>query len=242
MATIPASAARPLRAHFAGSRAQWWFLACGIVGPVVFNATYLIAGAGRPGYDPMRETISALSLGPRGWIQVVNFIVFGVLIAAFGIGGLRPALRPGRGATVVPALQLTTGICLIAAGVFVMDPATASGSAAPILSMHGAVHNAASYVALTARVLGCLVLAVRFAREHGWRVWSVYSVTTALLMVTFLSALGAAQAVEGPAGLFERLATLAGSVFTVALSAQLLIGSGHVGVHVPEHDPLRHRA
>lgn len=242
MATILASPAPPLRADSARSRAQQWFLGCGIVGPVVFNATYLIAGAARPGYDPMRDTISALSLGPLGWIQAVNFIVFGVLIAAFGLGGLRPALRPGRGATVVPVLQLTTGICLIAAGVFVMDPSTASGSAAAILTFHGEVHNAASYVALTARVLGCLVLAVRFAREHGWRVWSVYSVITALLMITFLGALGAAQAVDGPAGLFERLATLAGSVFTVALSARLLIGSGHVGVHVREGAMLRHRA
>ena len=242
MATILVSAARPLRAHFVGSRAQWWFLACGIVGPVVFNATYLIAGAARPGYDPMRETISALSLGPRGWIQVVNFIVFGILIAAFGIGGLRPALRPGRGATAVPVLQLTTGLCLIAAGVFVMDPVTTAGSGAPILSFHGAVHNAASYVALTARVLGCLVLAMRFAREHCWRAWSVYSATSAVLMITFLGALGAAQAVDGPVGLFERLATLAGSVFTVALSAQLLIGSGHVGVRLPERDAPPHRA
>lgn len=242
MALTFAPPARPLRAHFARSRAQRWFLACGIVGPVVFNATYLIAGAARPGYDPMRETISALSLGPTGWIQVANFIVFGVLIAAFGIGGLHPALRPGRGATAAPILQLATGICLIAAGVFVMDPPTASGSAAAVLSLHGAVHNAASYVALTARVLGCLVLAVRFAREHGWRAWSVYSVTTALLMVTFLGALGAAEAVDGAAGLFERLATLAGSIFTVALSARLLIGSGHVGVHVPERVMLRHHA
>lgn len=241
MATILASA-RPLRTDFAGSRAQWWFLACGIVGPVVFNATYLIAGAARPGYDPMRDTISALSLDPLGWIQVVDFIVFGVLIVAFGIGGLRPALRSGRGAMVVPVLQVTTGICLIAAGVFVMDPATANGIAPPILTFHGEVHNAASYVALTARVLGCLVLAVRFAGEHGWRVWAVYSVITALLMITFLGALGAAHAVDGPAGLFERLATLAGSVFTVALSARLLIGSGHVGVHVPERVMLRHRA
>lgn len=70
----------------------------------------MIVGVARSGYDPMRETISAMILGPRDWIQVVNCILFRVLIAAFGIGGLRPALRPGRGATVVPVLSGHVGV------------------------------------------------------------------------------------------------------------------------------------
>src|SRR5579863_6085784 len=58
---------------------QRLLLACSIVGALLFNGTYLITGALRPGYDSLRIPISSLEAGPQGWIQITNFIVFGVL-------------------------------------------------------------------------------------------------------------------------------------------------------------------
>ena len=46
----------------------------------------LVEGAARPGYRPLRDTISELSLGPRGWIQTANFLVFGLLFIVFSRG------------------------------------------------------------------------------------------------------------------------------------------------------------
>ncbi len=53
-------------------------------GSVLFNATFLIDGAFRPGYGTLRQPMSALSLGHGGWVQVTNFIVFGALTCLFG--------------------------------------------------------------------------------------------------------------------------------------------------------------
>jgi Protein of unknown function (DUF998) len=50
-------------------------LVCGaIVGPL-FVTTFLVLGALRPAYDPLRHSISTLALGAFGWIQSLNFIV-----------------------------------------------------------------------------------------------------------------------------------------------------------------------
>ncbi len=60
----------------------------GIIGPALFVAVFIIEGLLRPDYNAFSTYVSALSLGPRGWIQIVKF------------HGVRPALiwfRPGGG-------------------------------------------------------------------------------------------------------------------------------------------------
>jgi hypothetical protein len=47
-------------------------------GPV-FAAVFLLEGAVRDGYRPLRHLVSSLALGPRGWIQAGNFAVTGTL-------------------------------------------------------------------------------------------------------------------------------------------------------------------
>jgi Protein of unknown function (DUF998) len=81
------------------SLVQRLLLLCGVVGPVLFIVSYLIEGAIHPGYDLLRQTISELEILTNRWMQVANFIVFGLLIACFAIG-LRNAL--GRGRAVIP--------------------------------------------------------------------------------------------------------------------------------------------
>jgi hypothetical protein len=50
-------------------------------GPV-FAAVFLLEGAVRDGYRPLRHLVSSLALGPRGWIQAGNFAVTGTLFLA----------------------------------------------------------------------------------------------------------------------------------------------------------------
>jgi hypothetical protein len=52
----------------------------GMIGSVIFAAIFTLEGCLRPGYNPLGMFVSELSLGPRGWIQIVNFIVFGALV------------------------------------------------------------------------------------------------------------------------------------------------------------------
>ena len=45
------------------------FLWAGVVAPVLFTSSYLVDGATRAGYDPLRHQVSLLSLGDRGWVR-----------------------------------------------------------------------------------------------------------------------------------------------------------------------------
>src|SRR6185437_8285343 len=86
------------------------FIAIGIV--------FLVEGALRPGYDPMRAPVSALAIGPRGWVQRVNFIVTGVLMLACAFG-LSSALRPYGGSFWAPLFVALYALGLVDAGIFV---------------------------------------------------------------------------------------------------------------------------
>jgi Protein of unknown function (DUF998) len=204
-------------------------LTCGVVGPVLFNGAYLVEGATRPGYEAWRQAVSALSLGDGGWMQITNFIVFGLLIGCFA-AGLRAALVPGVGATWAPLLQGLVALGLVVAGVFVQDPTPGypPGALVTTPSVHGLVHLFATILTLTARAAWCFVMARRFAREPLWRGWATYSIATGILMMVFLAAFGMAMADSGPAGLFERLALIVTSLLTALLAVRLLAGKGRV--------------
>jgi hypothetical protein len=73
-------------------------LACGVIAGPLFVGAFLLEGATRADYDPLRHPLSSLALGDFGWTQIANFIVAGLLTLAFSIG-LRRARRPGKGST-----------------------------------------------------------------------------------------------------------------------------------------------
>jgi Protein of unknown function (DUF998) len=54
---------------------RWLGAIAGRIGPLLFVATFTIAGWLRPGYRAREMFVSELSLGSRGWIQIANFIV-----------------------------------------------------------------------------------------------------------------------------------------------------------------------
>ena len=80
-------------------RAAAW---AGLVGPALFTAAFLVQEAfRRDEYSAVAETVSALEAGPRGWVQQVSFVVFGVLTMAHAWGqhrGMAPTKAWSRGA------------------------------------------------------------------------------------------------------------------------------------------------
>ena len=74
----------------------------GVAAPVLFTTVYLVEGATRLGYDPLRHQVSLLSLGDRGWVQILNFLVTGALLVVFAIG-LRGWMWGGPSGRAVPA-------------------------------------------------------------------------------------------------------------------------------------------
>lgn len=197
-----------------GSTAQRWLLACGVIGAALLSVVFTIEGAVRPGYDPWRDSINSLSLGPGGWVQRVNFVVYGLLVATSAVGW-RAALVPGAGATWAPLLRLIAGLGYVVCGICSQDPA-------PGYPPGAAVHATPTAI--------CLVLARRFAREPRWRGWATYSIVTILLVCAFMTTYGVALAHHGPAGLLEHLAGSSESLWELIFVARLLLGNGHVSL------------
>src|SRR5438067_11442632 len=97
-----------------------FLIAGGAIGPPLFLIVLLIEGATRPGYSAWHNYGSSLSLSDQGWMQIVNFLVCGLLSLCFTVG-LRQVLRPGKGSTWGPILLGVFGLGLIVAGRFVTD-------------------------------------------------------------------------------------------------------------------------
>jgi hypothetical membrane protein len=159
-------------------------LTCGIVAGPLYIAVTAIQMLTRDGYDIRRHAASLLSNGDLGWIQITNFVVTGLLTIAGGIG-MRRALRSGRGGTWGPLLIGVYGVSLVAAGVFVADPAFGFPPGAPAgapnpMSWHGALHFIVAGVGFLALIAACFVFARRFA-ALGARRWAVYSVLTGVV-------------------------------------------------------------
>lgn len=207
------------------SRAHWVLLAVGATGSVVFGLTYFIEGLLRPGYDPVTQPMSALSLGPGGWTQITNFVVFG-LIGIVTAPAWRATLMSGSGATWYPRLRVLIGLAMITAGLFTQDPGLGYpvGVAAPAHpSTHATVHNLAAYVSLTFTVAELSILSIRFAREPRWRAWSPLMVAGAVAMMALLATFGVLIAHGGPGGVFEKAASTVPTLLGLAIFVRLVV-------------------
>jgi hypothetical protein len=143
-------------------------LTCAAVAAPLWAVVSLVQAATREGFDVTRHPLSVLSNGSLGWLQIANFLVVGILTVA-GATGLRQVLHGTAGGTWAPRLVQVNGIGMIAAGVFVMDPADGFPTGTPYgmpktLSWHSYGHMAAGSVAFTALIAACYVLGHHFSR------------------------------------------------------------------------------
>lgn len=92
-------------------------LRLGAASAALFVGVLLVEGALRAGYEPLYHTDSALSLGDRGGIQIANFLQLGFGAIAFA-GVVWRTLQDRVGAGLIALF----GFCMVASGVFVMDP------------------------------------------------------------------------------------------------------------------------
>jgi hypothetical membrane protein len=161
----------------------------------------VVIGAGqllfREGLDIRRHALSLASNGDLGWIQVLNFVVTGVLVVAAGIG-LRSALG-ADGGTWVGRLLAVYGVSLVGAGVFRADPALGFPPGTPEgagpISWHGLLHLSVAGVGFLCFIAACILMGRYFSRT-GQRRWAIYSRLTG---VVFLAAvLGIASGSAGP--------------------------------------------
>ncbi|MFE1875062.1 DUF998 domain-containing protein [Streptomyces sp. NPDC059496] len=192
-------------------------LTCAVAATPLWVAVALPQAALREGFDITRHPLSALSNGSLGWLQIANFLIVGVLLAV-GATGLRRALHGGPGGTWAPRLVRVAGVGMIAAGVFVMDPADGFPAGTPYgqpatLTWHSYAHFAAGSITFLSLIAACYVLGRRFGRA-GEREYALLARTggTALLLGNGWAMGG------GTAGTL----TLAVGVITAMLSISLI--------------------
>jgi hypothetical protein len=198
--------------------------ACGAAAGPGFVAAFLVEGATRPDYDPLRHPVSSLALGPFGWTQTASFLVAGMLAVAFAAGLVRlSGLRRRVGAVLVGLW----GAGLVGAGAFVTDPVSGYPPGTPPLppepSTVGTLHDLFSVLAFFALGAACFV----FAAGAGWR-WAVYSVLSGAVFLGafFLSGVGFQQdpSLVAVAGLWQRVSLTIGWLWLTALALRALRG------------------
>ena len=183
-----------------GTRVTRSLLGYGVLAGPVYLIAALAQALLRPGFDLAHDDVSLLSNGSLGWIQIVNFLVTGLMVIACAVG-IRRALGAGRGAMWGPVLLAVYGVGLIGAGIFVADPmygfppGTAAGRPA-VITTHGILHIVAAGIGFLGLVAAGFVFARRFAREHQ-SAWAWFSGVTG---VAFLAAFaGLATGSDSPA-------------------------------------------
>jgi len=207
------------------------WLTCGVAGTLLFPLVYLIEGVTRPGYNPWQQAISTLSLGPGGWIQQADFILCGVSILWLAFVW-RQILKGGVCAIWYPIVRGIEGLALILVGIFSTDPGygyppgTPQGAGTPTLG--GTLHLVFTILVVNAMCVGLFIIAIRFWRNPDFRGWAIFSIICGFLPMVFMPFFVIAQnthgAFSGYAGLFERLATNADTLWDVVLLIPLWAG------------------
>jgi hypothetical membrane protein len=162
-------------------------LSCGVIAGPLFVATATAQIFTRDGFDLRRHPISLLSVGEHGWIQVINFILAGVLSIVFSIGVAR-ALIDGPGSRWAPRLFALFGVGLVIGGIFRADPALGFPVGAPEgypehITTHGMIHAFAPPLSFLSLIAACLVIARRFASEGLRRTALITRIVAAVCFV-----------------------------------------------------------
>ena len=203
-------------------------LRCGVAAGPVFVAVFLLEGAVRDGYRPLRHPVSSLALGSRGWIQTGNFAVAGTLFLA-GAAGLARAGDPAVSSRVAPALIGAAGAGLIGSALFTTDPVSGYPPGTPDAltrpSRASAAHNLAAvpvFFGLPAAALACSWRSWR-AGQRGFALYSGgTAVTMAATMAPAAAGFGQSPRLVNLGGLFQRASIITGFTWLTARSARAL--------------------
>jgi Protein of unknown function (DUF998) len=217
-------------ASIPGARQVWArrLLCCGVAAGPVFAAVFLLEGATRDGYRPLRHPVSSLALGPRGWIQTANFAVAGALFVA-GAAGLAGAGDRAASGRAAPVLIGTAGAGLIGSAVFTTDPVSGYPPGTPDAlaqpSRAGLAHNLAAVPVFAGLPAAALVTGWRSWRA-GQRRFGLYSAGTAVTMLATMvwagAGFGQSPRLVNLGGLFQRVSIITGFAWLTALSARAL--------------------
>lgn len=185
----------------------------GAVGAALFVTIFLVDGATRPGYSPTRHTVSALALGPRGWLQRANFLVNGAAITTGAVGLLT------SGDHRMLAMVLTIFGLGLVASVVPMDPmrgyppGAPDGDPAEFSAAHS-LHDGAGAIVFFA--LPVITVVSAFALPGI--IWTVGAVVVTIVLMAALAAFQRGWQEDSPTtGTAQRAVLVPGLLWVAAV-------------------------
>ncbi len=155
-----------------------------MAGPVLFGAILVVLTAvqydfmveigWQPLEDPANAWPSGLALGPYGWMQVLNFVVSGLLLMFLAVG-LHLGVD-GRDSRIGPILLFVAGAAM-ALMAFETDPILREGPR----TLHGWIHDLAFALFVLALLPSFFFLWRRFRKDAPWRSHSRYTLATGVI-------------------------------------------------------------
>jgi len=184
-----------------------WLLLCGAVAAAQMVLVSVVDGATRPGYDPVRNWVSQLALGPRGWLGAVNLALCGFWLILFAVG-LHLHL-PGPAVAVRLVALCGLGFGMIAA--VPIDPGLDFPPGEPAVhTAVGLLHQAGAIAVFAGGTMASAVLGRRVGLARA-------GVAVAVLMIVSFVAAAVLVTLDvngvlggTPSGLLERVALYAG--------------------------------
>ncbi|RKR12732.1 DUF998 domain-containing protein [Arthrobacter oryzae] len=167
-----------------------------MAGSVLFVSVFTVYGWLCPGYSPASMFVSELSLGPYGWVQMLNFLLTGALVVVFG-RGLAAHFTAGAASRTGPVLVQCMGVSLIVSGLFATDPSAMFDQA----SAHGVVHGIFGAIFFTLAPVSCFVFYRRFRSDRAWRPLAGWTLAAGVLLTVGIGLLKVSQ--QPGSGLFE---------------------------------------
>lgn len=174
---------------------QRFYALCGITAPILFTIMVIIESLLRPGFSQIYSTVSELGLGHLAILQIINFIIFGLLLISFTIGFSKYLKTRSGKAVVVLLIAFSLGV--IFAGVSFLFQWNYPYSTVIL------AHSVASIIGFYAIFIAQLLTwqALKGSNPNIWRNYRIYSLISGFvtLIVLFYIPFTLYQ------GLFERV-------------------------------------
>jgi hypothetical protein len=189
-----------------------------IIGPPFFCIILGISSYLHPEYRSLKDSISRLSFDPFGWLQTLNFIVFGFFIISFGIA-LLIGMPSQKYLRVVSSLFLLIGIGELISGLFQADfPPTSS------ISSHALIHQIGASISAAAFPFGLFIFANLMRQDPYWLDMIIFTRVTAvvfLILIVTREVLIPTHWIDSWFGLFERVIVIISLVWFETASIRL---------------------
>lgn len=197
----------------------------GILAPIIFVGVFTVEGILRSGYDPVSMYISALSLGARGWIQVSNFIVLGLLLFVFTLG-LSKEFQTGKASRGGIIALCILSILFLISGPFVMDRAETPTDQ---MTVHGLIHGLSGGIVFLLMPITIFIFLRRFIADAQWQSFRWWTLTLGIIeavgivVFTYVSKIPVGQnAYIKLIGLLQRIALIPFMVWVFVFGIEML--------------------